>query len=154
MLVWYAQELPSSCVAACVRIVLGEQGTLCAEAAVRRLLRQTRLGVSLAVAQARLTDAGALAQHHADWNLTDLRDTLRAGQYPIVGVERSLLGYPRAFHALVLSEITSAVVSAFDPLDGPGLRQYGHVSFVAAWELAGREALVIEAPPPVIDRQP
>ena len=51
MLVWYAQELQSSCVAACVRMVLGGLGAQVAEAPVRCLIGHTRLGVSLTVAQ-------------------------------------------------------------------------------------------------------
>ena len=38
MLVWYAQELQSSCVAACVRMVLGGLGAQGAKAQVRRLI--------------------------------------------------------------------------------------------------------------------
>ena len=72
---------------------------------------------------------------------------MRTGQYPIVGVERHLLGYPRAFHAIVIVQITSTTVEVLDPLDGPAPRQYGLAAFTEAWELAGREVLLIEAPP-------
>ena len=147
MLVWYAQELQSSCVAACVRMVLGGLGAQVAEAPVRRLIGHTRLGASLTMAQMQLSNAGATALLHADWNLDDLRDTLRAGYHPIVGVERHLLGYSRAFHAVVLVEVTSAAVTVLDPLDGPEPRDYGVAAFVSAWEVAGREVLVIEAAP-------
>ncbi|HEV8716876.1 MAG TPA: cysteine peptidase family C39 domain-containing protein [Candidatus Binatia bacterium] len=51
MLVWCAQELRSSCVAACVRMVLGGLGAQVTEAQVRHLIGHTRLGVSLTVAQ-------------------------------------------------------------------------------------------------------
>src|SRR5215510_12556443 len=147
MLVWYTQELQSSCVAACVRMVLGELGVQVAEAPVRRLIGHTRLGVSLAVAQMQLSQAGATALLHEDWSLDDLRDTLRTGHHPIVGVERHLLGYARAFHAVVLVEVTTAAVTVLDPLDGPEPCHYGIAAFVLAWEVAGREALVIEAAP-------
>jgi len=50
MLVWYAQEQQSSCVAACVRMVLGGLGVQIAEAQVRRLIGHTHLGASLSVA--------------------------------------------------------------------------------------------------------
>jgi ABC-type bacteriocin/lantibiotic exporter with double-glycine peptidase domain len=147
MLIWYAQELPSSCVAACMRMVLGGLGAQVAEAPIRRLIGHTRLGASLAVAQMRLSQAGATAFLHEDWSLDDLRDTLRVGYYPIVGVERHLLGYARAVHALVLVAVTSTAVAVLDPLDGPEPHHYGVAAFVAAWEAAGREALVIEAAP-------
>jgi hypothetical protein len=147
MLVWYAQELQSSCVAACVRMALGSLGLTLAESQIRGLIGHTRLGMSLAAAQIRLVGAGAMAQFHDDWSLDDLRDALRAGYHPIVGVERHLLGYSRAFHAVSLIEITAAEIIAMDPLDGPAQRRYGVAAFTAAWETAGREALVIEAPP-------
>ena len=112
MLTWFAQEFTSSCVTACVRMVLNGLGDNCDEAQVRQLLGYTRLGVSLAAAQARLTASGATAEWHTDWNLTDVRDAVRDGHFPIVGVERHLLGYPRAFHAIVVTQITSATVEA------------------------------------------
>jgi ABC-type bacteriocin/lantibiotic exporter with double-glycine peptidase domain len=129
--------------------VLAGLGTSCDEAQVRQLIGHTRSGVSLVGAQARLAQAGAAAAWHADWNLTDLRDVLRAGHFPIVGVERQPLGYPRAFHAVVLVKITNAGVEALDPLEGPEPRRYGVAAFTQAWELAGREALLIESPPGV-----
>jgi hypothetical protein len=94
-----------------------------------------------------LSKAGITVRMHTDWSLDDLRDALRAGYHPIVGVERHLLGYSRAFHAVVLVEITSATVTALDPLDGPEPRRYGVPAFVSAWDMAGREALVINAAP-------
>lgn len=113
MLVWYAQEIQSSCVAACVRMALGARGLQLAEAVVRDLIGHTRLGTSLGLAQVKLVEGGAIAQFHDDWSLDDMRDTLRAGHH----------------------------------LDGPELRSYGVAAFMTAWETAGREALVIEAPP-------
>jgi len=109
-LTWYAQELFSSCVAACVRMVLNGLGDGRDEAQVRQLIGHARTGVSLMAAQARLAQARAVAEWHADWNLTDLRAAVRAGHFPIVGVERHPLGYQRAFHAVVLVQITSATV--------------------------------------------
>ena len=128
-------------------MVLGGLGVQIAEAQARHLIGHTRLGVSLTVTQRKLSKAGATAFLYEDWSLDDLRDTLRAGPHPIVGVERHLLGYSRAFHAVVLVEVTSATVTVLDPLDGPELRHYGVTAFVSAWEVAGREALVIEAAP-------
>ena len=104
---WYAQELPSSCVAACVRMSFSGFGLTCSEAEVRRLIGYSRLGVALRAAQANLAANGARAQYHNDWSVDDLRDAWRAGRHPIVGVERQLLGYPRAFHAVVLAKMTS-----------------------------------------------
>jgi ABC-type bacteriocin/lantibiotic exporter with double-glycine peptidase domain len=146
-LTWFAQELFSSCVAACVRMVLNGLGDNRDEAQVRQVLGSPRLGVSLAKADAQLSDAGATVAWHTDWNLTDLRDAVRDGHYPIVGVERHLLGYPRAFHAIVVMQVTSTTIEALDPLDGPAPCRYGVAAFSEAWELAGREVLLLETPP-------
>lgn len=53
MLIWHAQELQSSCVAACVRMTLGVLGLQLAEAVVRNIIGHTRLGMSLGTAQMR-----------------------------------------------------------------------------------------------------
>ena len=150
MLTWFAQELLSSCVAACVRLVINALGDSRDEALVRALIGHSRFGVALAAAQTKLVEAGATTEWHTDWNLTDLRDAVRTGQYPIVGVERHLLGYPRAFHAIVIVQITSTTVEVLDPLDGPAPRQYGLAAFTEAWDLAGREVLLIEVPPTTV----
>jgi ABC-type bacteriocin/lantibiotic exporter with double-glycine peptidase domain len=147
MITWFAQELFSSCVAACVRMALKALGDEREEAQIRALLSHSRFGVALAAAQTKFVAAGATAEWHTDWNLTDIRDAVRAEQYPIVGVERHLLGHPRAFHAVVVVQVTSTTVAVLDPLDGPTPRQYGVAAFTEAWELAGREVLLIEAPP-------
>jgi ABC-type bacteriocin/lantibiotic exporter with double-glycine peptidase domain len=95
MLIWFAQEQPTSCVAACVRMVLTGFGVVWTEAQIRTFLGRPRLGITLTAAHTRLAHAGARAALHEDWGLDDLRE-----------------------------------------------------AFVLAWQMAGREALVIEAPPP------
>jgi ABC-type bacteriocin/lantibiotic exporter with double-glycine peptidase domain len=147
MLTWFAQELSSSCVSACVRIVLTAFGVTASEEQVRQLLRHDKLGLSLAAAQAQLAQAGTAAFFHDDWSLADLRDALRRGYYPIVGVERHLLGYPPASHAVVLTGLSSKGVEILDPMNGPQVRTFGLPAFEQAWALADREALVIQTPP-------
>ena len=147
MLVWYAQEHPTSCVAACVRMVLTSFGEDWTEAQLRGLLGRPRLGITLTAAHARLIHTRARVTLHDDWGLDDLREALGRSRYPIVGVERHPLGYPPASHAIVLVSITSRHVHALDALDGPQPQQYGVGAFELAWTLSGKEALVIEAPP-------
>src|SRR6266568_7858276 len=110
MLTWFAQEQPTSCVAACVRMVLTGFGVVWTEGQVRTIFGRPRLGITLTAAQARLVHAGARAVLHEDWSLDDLRETLRRGHYPIVGVERHLLGHPPASHAIVVVQVTSSAV--------------------------------------------
>ena len=96
MLRWFEQEQPTSCVAACVRMVLGGFGVACEEEQIRQWLGNPRLGISLMAAQAQLSKAGAKVGWHDDWGLDDLRDVLRHDCYPIIGVERQILGFSPA----------------------------------------------------------
>jgi ABC-type bacteriocin/lantibiotic exporter with double-glycine peptidase domain len=148
MLTWYAQEQPTSCVAACVRMVLTGFGVTWTEGQVRSIFGHRRLGITLTAAHARLVHAGARVALHEDWSLDDLREALGRGHYPIVGVERHLLGHPPASHAIVVVQITSRAIHVLDPVEGPQPQRYGREAFVLAWQMAGHEALIIEAPPP------
>lgn len=147
MLTWYAQDHPTSCVAACVRMVLTDFHADWTEAQIRELLGRPRLGITLTATQACLVQAGARVTLHHDWSLDDLREALGRGHYPIVGVERYPLGYPAASHAVVVVRITSRHVQALDSLVGPQPQRYSVRAFELAWRLSGREALVIETPP-------
>ncbi|HXG68964.1 MAG TPA: hypothetical protein VNO70_27945 [Blastocatellia bacterium] len=122
MPVWYAQEHPTSCVAACVRMVLSDLGEDWTEGHVRGILGRPRLGITLKSARERLVHAGVRAFLHEDWSLYDLRDALSQGMYPIVGVERHPLGYAPASHAIVVVRIASKQIRALDPLNGPQAR--------------------------------
>ena len=148
MLTWYAQEQPTSCVAACVRMVLTGFGVMWTECQVRMVFGRPRLGITLTAAHTRLIHVGARAALHEDGSLDDLRETLRRSHYPIVGVERHLLGHPPASHAIVVVQITSRAVHVLDPVEGPQPQRYGREAFVLAWQMARHEALVVEAPPP------
>ena len=64
MLTWFPQEISSSCVSACTRIVLTSFGVTVSEEQVRRLLQHDKYGLSLAVAQTRLASAGATIFFH------------------------------------------------------------------------------------------
>jgi len=72
MMVWCAQEHPSSCVAACLRMVLTSFGQHHAESAIRRLLGKPRFGITLTQAAKRLLAVGAVTQWHVDWGLDDV----------------------------------------------------------------------------------
>ena len=147
MLTWFAQELPSSCLAACVRMVLTGFNAQWTEPQVRQVVGQNRLGLTLQTACVGLAQAGAKATVYEDWSLDDLRDALRAGGFPIVGVERHPLGHPPVFHAIVVTGITSEAVEVFDPLEASPPQRYRLTTFDLAWRLAGKEALLIETPP-------
>lgn len=116
-LTWFEQETPTSCVAACVRMVLSGFGQKHSEIELRKILGNPILGLTLSTAQRRLSEVGAQVEIDNDLNLDDLRDLTRQKTFPIVGVERHLLGFPAASHAVVVIEVTSQNVLILDPLE-------------------------------------
>jgi ABC-type bacteriocin/lantibiotic exporter with double-glycine peptidase domain len=148
MIVWFAQEHPASCVAACLRMVLTNFGQYHSESSIRRVLGNPRFGITLTQAADRLLAAGTMTQWHADWGLDDIRDSLRDGGYPIVGIERRFFGHPSATHAVVITAVQSADIEMLDPLLGPAPHIASITTFAIAWRSAGQEALVLLSPLP------
>lgn len=148
MITWFEQERPASCVAACLRMILSAYAQSYSEQEIRQLLGNPRFGLTLGKAGDRLIEAGAIAETHADWGLDDLRDSLRAGNYPMVGIERRFFGYPDASHAVVLVSLLSTEVRVLDPLSDPDPQPLQLFTFEAAWKSAGQEVLVLLSPLP------
>lgn len=149
MINWYPQEQRASCVAACVRMVLSGFGQALTERHIRRALGQSPAGLSLEKACQRMQRIGAQAAWHDDWALIDLRDCLRDGWIPIVGIERRFFGHADVLHAVVLLEISSQSISAFDPLGSAQVETFNLQTFELAWNSAGHQALVIKSPFPL-----
>jgi hypothetical protein len=124
-------------------MVLASFGQNLSELEVRRLLGNPRFGLTLGQAAFKLQEAGAIIEHHFDWSLDDVRDCLRAGYYPIIGIERRFFGYPSAAHAVVITAVQSAAILALDPLIGPENQVYQLLTFERAWQSAGKEAVVL-----------
>lgn len=138
----FRQEHPASCVAACVRMVLSGFGQTLDESRIRQLLGNPRFGLTLSQANRKLLEIGAVAEWHDDWSLDDLRDALREGTFPIVGVERQFFGHPSAAHAIVITNMQSAEIEFLDPLaDAP--QKTRKETFTTTWETAGCEALIL-----------
>ncbi|MDH3603991.1 MAG: cysteine peptidase family C39 domain-containing protein [Candidatus Tectomicrobia bacterium] len=148
MIVWYAQEHLSSCVAACLRMVLTSFGQHHSESAIRGVLGNPRFGLTLKQAAVQLKIAGAMPQWHVDWGLDDIRDCLRDSVHPIVGVERRFFGHPSATHAVVIIAVRGSEVEILDPLVGPAPQMAHIATFATAWRSAGQEALVVRRPLP------
>jgi ABC-type bacteriocin/lantibiotic exporter with double-glycine peptidase domain len=146
MMQWFKQEHPASCVSACLRMVMHHQGALCTEAEIRQRLGNPRYGLTLAEAAVHLSSSGATTEWYGDWSLDDLRDSLRSGAFPIVGVERRYFGHPSAAHAVVIVNIRADEIEMLDPLDGPAPRITLADTFVAAWRNAGQEVLILNVP--------
>ena len=90
-----------------------------------------------------LSEAGANIELDTHLNLDDLRDYTRSNIFPIVGVERHILGFQPASHALVVVEVSSENVVIFDPLEDEKPKIFRCETFKTAWKLAGKEALLI-----------
>jgi hypothetical protein len=127
-------------------MVLTNFGQHHAESAIRRVLGNPRFGITLKQAADRLQTARAMPQWHADWGLDDIRDCLRDGSYPIVGIERRFFGYPSATYAVVITAVQGGEVAMLDPLLGPAPQSAHIATFTAAWRSAGQEALVVLSP--------
>ncbi len=139
MIIWHAQERETSCVAACIRMVLSDFGQQIAEKQISKALGNPLFGITLAEAQQRLERAGVSAAFHEDWGLTDLRDCLRAGFHPIVGLERRFFGHTDSSHAIVLLSVDSRFVGAFDPLGSSQPETIKTETFEIAWNSAGHQ---------------
>src|SRR5690242_4445888 len=98
----FKQELPSSCVAACVRMVLAYYGRTCTEAELRQLLGTGPHGTPVR-ALFQLETLGFEVRVESV-SLAQLGTALAAGVPPIVFVETSFLPYwqVRCDHAAVL----------------------------------------------------
>ncbi|MEW6211555.1 MAG: cysteine peptidase family C39 domain-containing protein [Acidobacteriota bacterium] len=148
MIEWFAQEHPAACIAACLRMVLSSFGLRRTEKEIRQLLGNPRFGLTLGQAAIRLSECGAAAERRVDWGLDDLRDSVRRGNYPIVGIERRYFEHPSAAHAVVVLAVRATEIEMLDPLFGPEPRVSLIETFAAAWHSAGQEVLILVAPFP------
>ncbi len=142
-LTWFEQETPTSCIAACVRIIASGFGQNYFESELRQILGNPILGLTLSNARRKLNETGVKTELDDELNLDDLRDLTRQNIFPIVGIERHILGYQSASHAVVVVEVTSENVSVLDPLENEQPKTFGRKTFETAWKLAGKEALLI-----------
>lgn len=146
MIAWFAQEQLTSCVAACIRMVLTGFGQRLTEKRIRQMLGYSSIGHTLAQACQRLREHGVIATLHEDWSLTDLRDCLRDGWYPIVGVERRFFGHNISSHAVVVVNVSSQTVEFLDPLGRSTPEIVSLETFEQAWLHTDQQALVIQSP--------
>ncbi len=118
------------------------------ESGIRLLLGNPLFGLTLTQAAQKLVENGAFAERREDWNTDDLRDCLREGSFPIVGVERRFFGHPSATHAVVLLSVKTDSVEFFDSLANDKPQITSRENFETAWHSAGREVLVLQSPFP------
>ncbi|HXG68814.1 MAG TPA: cysteine peptidase family C39 domain-containing protein [Blastocatellia bacterium] len=143
----FRQELETSCMAACVRMVLAALGHALDEHEIRVRCGHTKSGMRLNGVAGGLADLPVAVEHHVDWSLDDLREAVRNSAFPIVGVDLRPIEGLFAFHAVVIADIAGDQVIVHDPLHEQGPRAIGLRAFELAWQNADREAVLILARP-------
>jgi ABC-type bacteriocin/lantibiotic exporter with double-glycine peptidase domain len=130
---FYAQETPDSCLPACLRMVLATRGLRFPERQLRRLCNcRPMIGtVSTDVVRAAQQLGCVDSVEDRSLSLMDLRDAVREGCYPIVGVNLRRLRGIWSPHAQVVVEITSTQVRIHDPL--LGRLRLASLTFEGAW---------------------
>lgn len=108
-----------------------------------RSLRSLRPWNAAKPVAAGLADLHVVVKYESDWGLDDLRDVVRTGTTPIVGIDLRPVEGLFAFHAVVVLDITAEQVIAHDPLYQEGSRLISLTTFEAAWNKADRETVII-----------
>ncbi len=144
MLPLFAQELSTSCVAACVRMALAALSFSLAESEIRSRCGHSGLGMRLNQVAQGLADLPVRAEYHTDWSIDDLTEAVRRSVFPIVGVDLRFVDGLFAFHALVIADVMSDQLIVHDPRNAHSPRNISLQTFEEAWESADRECLVIE----------
>lgn len=117
---WYRQELDESCLPACLRMVLAGHGVHLSEKRLRKLCGcQPGFGThSSEVVRAAQALGFTRSVETYRLSLHDLRDTIRSGVFPIVGVNLYELRGSWSPHALVVVGVKARSVEVNDPLLG------------------------------------
>lgn len=127
------QEQRSSCLAACVRMVLAHYGHICSENELRQLLGTGSQGTR-ARDVARVASLGFDVQLRFS-SLADLGAALIAGNPPIVFLDTGSLDYWSidCAHVAVLVGMESAAVSLNDPFFDSAPQKASLAGFHQAW---------------------
>jgi ABC-type bacteriocin/lantibiotic exporter with double-glycine peptidase domain len=143
----YKQELPSSCVAACVRMVLAHYGRPCTEEELRQLLGSGAHGT-----RARnlfLIEPLGFDVQVETFSLAQLGAALVAGIPPLVFLETSFLDYwnTRCDHVAVVVGLDLATASLNDPYFDTAPQQTSLAGFQSAWAANEHLAAMIRPEP-------
>jgi ABC-type bacteriocin/lantibiotic exporter with double-glycine peptidase domain len=140
---FHAQEKASSCLPACLRMVLSAYGVEVSENDLRKacgwdpLLSTSSTAVVTAAGQMGFTRS----REGYGLRLYDLRDLLRRGVFPILSIQLQPYGLI-GNHAQVVVSITAGHIEVYDPLLGPMRTQ--HRTLDEAWKLGGYLTILIE----------
>ena len=140
---FHAQEKASSCLPACLRMVLSAYGVEVSENDLRKacgwdpLLSTSSTAVVTAAGQMGFTRS----REGYGLRLYDLRDLLRRGVFPILSIQLQPYGLI-GNHAQVVVSITAGHIDVYDPLLGP--MRTRHRTLDEAWKLGGYLTILIE----------
>ena len=137
---FYAQEKDNSCLPATLRMVLAARELFLSEKQLREWCNWTPQGSTTSTNVVAAARALGLIHSREDYGLRlhDLRDELRSGVFPIVGVD--LLAYGSiGQHAQVVVSVNSRGVTVQDPMLGQFVTSL--LVFEQAW--SGSEFLTI-----------
>lgn len=131
----FEQELPNSCVPACVRMVLAFYGNHQSESDLRSLLG-TGAGGTPPRALFQLSSLGFRTQIRTG-SLPQIQHLLGSGIPPIVFLSTGSLPYwaTKCDHAAIVVGITDTEVLLSDPAFATAPQRVAHADFLQAWAL-------------------
>lgn len=140
---FHTQEEARSCLPACLRMVLSAYGVDVSEKELRKLCRWDPLLATSTMAIVAAAQALGFIHSREDRSLSlyDLRDLLRRGLFPIVGIQLQPFGLI-GDHAQVVVNLTSRALEVYDPLLGPMMTR--QTTFAQAWKLTGHITILVE----------
>ena len=140
---FYKQETDNSCLPACLRMVLAAYEVEMDESFLRKRCNWTSTYSVLSsdVVAAAQALGFTRSREEYDLRLHDLRDAIRQGIFPIVGVELSSYGR-FGHHAQVIASVSRRGVMIQDPLQGQFVSNL--FTFEEAWGAADYLTILIE----------
>ena len=140
---FHAQEEASSCLPACLRMVLSGYGVEVSENDLRKSCRWDPLLATSSTAVVTAARQMGFIGSREDYGLRvyDLRDLVRRGIFPILSIQLQPYGLI-GNHAQVVVSITAGHIEVYDPLLGQMRTKHGTLD--EAWKLGGYLTILIE----------
>ena len=140
---FHAQEEASSCLPACLRMVLSAYGVEVSESELRKACGWDPLLATSSTAVVTASRQMGFTRSREDYGLRlyDLRDLLRRGIFPILSIQLQPYGLI-GDHAQVVVSITAGHIEVYDPLLGQ--MRTRHQTLDDAWKLGGYLTVLIE----------
>jgi ABC-type bacteriocin/lantibiotic exporter with double-glycine peptidase domain len=138
----HRQETPSSCVPACLRVVLLSLGHDIEESRLRDLCDCTVFGTNAVQAIPALRELGFGRSQKHTLRLDELSAEVTRGVLPIVFVSTLPIDGIKGEHALIVLDISGTEVTVYDPLRGERILPLG--SFEAAWVTMHNLAILVQ----------